>query len=55
MCHIPVKVTKGKGDFTMKERFMENGIEYVRCGKYYIPNLMVPELPFTADFMPKSF
>ena len=43
MCHIPVKVTKGKEIFTMKERFMENGIEYVRCGNYYIPNLMVPE------------
>ncbi len=27
----------------MKERFMENGIEYVRCGNYYIPNLMVPK------------
>lgn len=27
----------------MKERFMENGIEYVRCGNYYIPNLMVSE------------
>ena len=27
----------------MKERFMENGIEYVRCGNYYIPNLTVPE------------
>ena len=27
----------------MKERFMENGIDYVRCGNYYIPNLTVPE------------
>ena len=27
----------------MKERFMENGIEYVRCGNCYIPHLMVPE------------
>ena len=27
----------------MKERFMENGIEYVSCGNYYIPNLTVPE------------
>ena len=27
----------------MKERFMENGIEYVRCDNYYIPNLTVPE------------
>ena len=23
----------------MKERFIENGIEYVRNGDYYIPNL----------------
>ena len=27
----------------MKERFMENEIEYVRCGNCYIPNLTVPE------------
>ena len=27
----------------MKERFIENGIEYVRNGDYYIPNLTVPE------------
>ena len=27
----------------MKERFIENGIEYVRCGNYYIPNLTMPE------------
>ena len=27
----------------MKERFIENGIEYVRNGDYYIPNLKVPE------------
>ena len=27
----------------MKERFMENGIEYVRCGNCYIPNLTVLE------------
>ena len=27
----------------MKERFIENGIEYVRCGDYYIPNLKAPE------------
>ena len=26
----------------MKERFIENGIEYVRCGDYYFPNLSVP-------------
>ena len=25
----------------MKERFIENGIEYVRCGDYYLPNLSV--------------
>ena len=28
-----------EGDYAMKERFIENGIEYVRNGDYYIPNL----------------
>ena len=27
----------------MKEKFIENGIEYVRSGDYYIPNLAVPD------------
>ena len=27
----------------MKEKFIENGIEYVSNGDYYIPNLKVPE------------
>lgn len=27
----------------MKEKFIENGIEYVRKGDYYIPNLKAPE------------
>ena len=27
----------------MKEKFIENGIEYVRNGNYYIPNLSVPD------------
>lgn len=27
----------------MKERFIENGIEYVRNRDYYIPNLTVPD------------
>lgn len=27
----------------MKERFIENGIEYVKVGNYYIPNLAVPQ------------
>ncbi len=27
----------------MKERFIENRIEYVRNGDYYIPNLTVPD------------
>ena len=31
----------------MKERFIENGIEYVRDGDYYIPNLKAPEGKFT--------
>ena len=30
----------------MKEKFIENGIEYVRDGDYYIPNLKVPEGKF---------
>ena len=30
----------------MKERFNENGIEYVRNGVYYIPNLEVPECKY---------
>ena len=27
----------------MKEKFIENGIEYVRSGDYYIPNLTIPD------------
>ena len=27
----------------MKEKFIKNGIEYVRNGDYYIPNLKAPE------------
>jgi hypothetical protein len=27
----------------MKEKFIENGIEYVRNGEYYIPNLTIPD------------
>ena len=27
----------------MKENFIENGIEYVSNGDYYIPNLTVPD------------
>ena len=27
----------------MKEKFIENGIEYVRNGDYYIPNLTLPD------------
>lgn len=27
----------------MKEKFIENGVEYVRNGDYYIPNLTVPD------------
>ena len=27
----------------MKEKFIKNGIEYVRQGDYYIPNLALPE------------
>lgn len=44
MCHIPVWVVTKKRmeDCTMKEKFIENGIEYVRYGDY-LPNLKVPE------------
>ncbi|HCB95964.1 MAG TPA: TnpV protein [Ruminococcus sp.] len=28
----------------MKEKFIENGIEYVRNGDYYIPNFEVPDV-----------
>ena len=31
------------GVYAMKERFIENRIEYVRNGDYYIPNLTVPD------------
>ena len=31
------------GVCAMKEKFIENGIEYVRNGDYYIPNLTVPD------------
>ncbi len=31
----------------MKEKFIENGIEYVRNGDYYIPNLKAPEGTYT--------
>lgn len=27
----------------MKERLIENGIEYIRCGDYYIPNWELPK------------
>ena len=27
----------------MKEKIIENGIEYVRDGDYYIPNLKAPD------------
>ena len=36
----------------MKERFIENGIEYVRNGDYYIPNLTHPI--FTLIILKKS-
>ena len=31
----------------MKEKIIENGIEYVRNGDYYIPNLKAPERTYT--------
>ena len=32
----------------MKEKFIENGIEYVRNGEYYIPNLFTAFAPATC-------
>ena len=32
-----------EGDYAMEEKIIENGIEYVRNGDYYIPNLTVPD------------
>lgn len=32
----------------MKERFIENGIEYVKVGDYHIPNLTVPQKRYTV-------
>lgn len=30
----------------MKEKFIENGIEYVRCGDYYLPDFEVPQCEY---------
>ena len=39
-----MKLPNLKEAFTLwKKRFIENGIEYVRNGDYYIPNLTVPD------------
>ena len=32
-----------EGEYTMKNKIIKNGIEYVRQGDYYIPNLTVPD------------
>ena len=32
-----------EGEYTMKDKIIKNGIEYVRNGDYYIPNLTVPD------------
>ena len=32
-----------EGEYTMKNKIIKNGIEYVRQGDYYIPNLALPE------------
>ena len=37
----------------MKEKFINNGIEYIRCGDYYIPNLELPENKYEIG-KPKS-
>ena len=33
----------------MKEKIVENGIEYVRDGDYYIPNLKAPEGTYNKE------
>ena len=33
----------------MKEKFIENGIEHVKGGDYYIPNLKAPEGTYNID------
>ena len=30
----------------MKEKFIENGIEYIRCGDYYLPDFEVPQCEY---------
>ena len=30
----------------MKDRFIENGIEYVRCDDYYLPDFEVPQCEY---------
>lgn len=31
----------------MKEKFIENGIEYILCGNYYLPNLILAKSKFS--------
>ena len=37
----------------MKEKVIENGIEYVNCGDYYLPNLTVPEWQYQIGIFGK--
>ena len=30
----------------MKDRFIENGIEYVRCGDYFLPDFEIPQCEY---------
>ena len=32
----------------MKERFIEIGIEYVKCGDYYLPNFELPQTQYDS-------
>ena len=34
----------------MKERFVENGIEYIRCGDYYIPDIKLPKKVYYGKY-----
>lgn len=37
----------------MKEKFIENGIEYVLCGDYYLPNLTLEKSKFSQYHLGK--
>ena len=38
-----IMIMQSKGGIHYEKKIIENGIEYVRDGDYYVPNLKVPE------------